>query len=56
MAIKNFQQKVDVQKGSLRFRENLIVDVLVPSNLPYFIQITCGLGWYYYELYPIDEK
>ena len=48
MAIKNFELKVDVQKSAL--------DVLVSSNLPCFIQMICGLGSLYNELYPIDEK
>ena len=47
MAIKNFELKVDVQKSAL--------DVLVSSNLPCFIQMICGLGSLYNELYPIDE-
>ena len=33
-AFKNLKVLVDVQKGPLRFEGNLIVDVLVSSNLP----------------------
>ena len=56
MAIKNPKIKVDVQKGSLRIRGKLTIDVLVSSNLPHFIQMTCILGSCYYDLYPMDEK
>ena len=30
--IKNFAENEDVQKGTLRFRGNMTIDVLVPSN------------------------
>ena len=55
-AIKNFKLKVDVQKGPLRFRRMLIIDVLVSSNAHEYIQMMCLLGLYYYELYPMDEE
>ena len=51
-----FRTKIDVQKGPLRFRGKLTLDVLVSSNLPSFIQMLCVLGSYYYKLYPKDEK
>lgn len=43
-AIEDFELKVDVQKGPLRFREKLTMDVLVSSSLPYFIEMMCVLG------------
>ena len=55
-AFKNFEPKVDVQKGSLRFKGKLTTYVLVSSNLPYFVQMAYVLGSYYYELYLMDEK
>ena len=54
--IKNFELKVDVQEGPLRFKGKLTLDVLVSSYLPYFIQRMCVVGSYYYEFYPIDDK
>lgn len=53
-AISNFELKADVQRGPLRFREKLTIDMIVSSNLPYFIQMTCVLRLYYFELYPMD--
>ena len=55
-AMKNSKLKVDVQEGPLKFRGKLMVDVLVSSNVPYFIQMACVLGSYYYELYRMKEK
>jgi len=48
---KNLELKVDVQKKSLRLRGKMTIDVLVSSNLSYFIQMTCVLKSYYSNLY-----
>ena len=33
----------------------MTINVLVSSNLPYFIQLMCVLGSDYYELYPMEK-
>jgi hypothetical protein len=52
---KSYDVKVDIRKGSLKFREKLTIDVLVSSNVPCFIQMTYILGSDYCELYHVDE-
>lgn len=39
--INILQLKIDVQKGLVNFKGKLTIDVLLSSNLPYFIQRTC---------------
>ena len=34
----------------------MTTDLLVSSNLPHFIQMTCCLGSYYYDLYLMDGE
>ena len=49
--IQIFESKVDVQKKPLKFGGKLTIDVLVSSNISYFIQMACVLGSYYYDSY-----
>ena len=45
-----------MQKWSSRFREKMTLEVLIQSNLPYFIQMKFVLGSYHYELYLTNER
>jgi len=49
-ASKNFKVEVDVQKGALRFREE------IDNRCASFIQMSFVLRSNYYELYPMDES
>ena len=49
-AIKNFKVKVDVQKGTLIFREK------IGNRCASFIQMSFVLRSNYYEFYPMDEN
>ena len=55
-AIENFELKVDVQKGALRFRRKIDNGFASFIQLPYFIQMSCVLGSAYYELYPMNKN
>ena len=55
-AIKIFEVKVNVQKRFLRSENKLRIDVLVSSNLPYIIQMMCGLGSNSFEIYSMDGE
>ena len=47
--INNYEPKVDAQKGPMRLRGKLTLDVLFSFNSTYFIQMTHVLGSYYHE-------